>query len=320
MVLTPKKVYEDFENNKISKYIAYDLLISLIENSDIEEIRVESIKYLEKVGLFHGKLFNLLENILISDLNRDIRKIAAEFLKKKFLKKSINPFKWVIKHETDYGCLIIAIRSLEKIGSHESKLVLFNEIKRIIKTKYLNKQKKIENKKFKNIIKNLKKSKKFNFLTHKELSDILINYLTIKNLTMQYPNIYYELNPQNGLIEELDLSDFLEYEVKGTPFGWKNNIASISEIFGLKYLKNIKKIDLSNNQIEDIKDLANLKNLTHLILTNNKISKLENAEIIKSLPNLEYIDLRYNDISKKINSMEFDKTIRVLLKDDLILK
>jgi len=320
MVLTPKRIYEEFGNSNINKFRAYDLLTSFIENSEDEEIRVDSIKYLEKIGVFHEKLFNFLENILISDSNREIRIIAAEFLKNKFLEKSINPFKWVIKHETDYECIIIAIKSLKKINSSETKLLLFNQLKSIIKTKYINKQKKIENRKFKKILKKLVKSKKYDNFTHKELSDILINYIIIKNLIKQYPNVYYELNPQSGLIEELDLSDFLEYEVRGVLFGWNNNITSISEIWGLKYLNNIKKIDLSNNQIENIMDLANFKNLTHLILTNNKISKLENVETIKSLPNLVYLDLRYNDIIKKINPKEFNKNIRVLLKDYLILK
>ncbi len=320
MVLTPKRIYEEFGNSNINKFRAYDLLTSFIENSEDEEIRVDSIKYLEKIGVFHEKLFNFLENILISDSNREIRIIAAEFLKNKFLEKSINPFKWVIKHETDYECIIIAIKSLKKINSSETKLLLFNQLKSIIKTKYINKQKKIENRKFKKILKKLGKSKKYDNFTHKELSDILINYIIIKNLIKQYPNVYYELNPQSGLIEELDLSDFLEYEVRGVLFGWNNNITSISEIWGLKYLNNIKKIDLSNNQIENIMDLANFKNLTHLILTNNKISKLENVETIKSLPNLVYLDLRYNDIIKKINPKEFNKNIRVLLKNYLILK
>jgi len=320
MVLTPKRIYEEIGNSNINKFRAYDLLTSFIENSENEEIRVDSIRYLEKIGVLDEKLFNFLENILISDSNREIRIIAAEFLKNKFLEKSINPFKWVIKHETDYECIIIAIKSLKKINSSETKLLLFIQLKSIIKTKYINEQKKIENKKFKRIVKKLVKSKKYDNFTHKELSDILINYIIIKNLIKQYPNVYYELNPQSGLIEELDLSDFLEYEVKGVQFGWNNNITSISEIYGLKYLNNLKKIDLSNNQIENIMDLANFKNLTHLILTNNKISKLENVEIIKSLPNIVYLDLRYNDITKKINPKEFDNNIRVLLKDYFILE
>ena len=320
MVLTPQEIFEELKKNRINKFTAYDLLTSLVENSKSENIRVESIRSLEKIGLYSDKLFIVLENLLISDSNKKIRKAAVEFLKNRFLEKAIRPFKWAIKHENDYECLITIIQALEKINNDESKLILVNETKRIIKTKYLNKEKKIENKKFKKIIKKLIKSKKYDLFTHNELSEILINYITIINLTKQYPNVYYELDPQNGLINELDLSDFLEFEVKGTPFGWKNNIKSTSEIIGLNYLHNLKKIDLSNNQIEDVKELVNFDNLTHLILTNNKISELENLEYIKALRNLEYLDLRYNDIVKKINPNEFDKNIRVLLKDYLILK
>ncbi len=320
MVLTPEEIFEELKKNRINKFTAYDLLTSLVENSKSENIRVESIRSLEKIGLYSDKLFIVLENLLISDSNKKIRKAAVEFLKNRFLEKAIRPFKWAIKHENDYECLITIIQALEKINNDESKLILVNETKRIIKTKYLNKEKKIENKKFKKIIKKLIKSKKYDLFTHNELSEILINYITIINLTKQYPNVYYELDPQNGLINELDLSDFLEFEVKGTPFGWKNNIKSTSEIIGLNYLHNLKKIDLSNNQIEDVKELVNFDNLTHLILTNNKISELENLEYIKALRNLEYLDLRYNDIVKKINPNEFDKNIRVLLKDYLILK
>ena len=76
-----------------------------------------------------------------------------------------------------------------------------------------------------------------------ELAKILINYLTITNLIKQYLNVYFELDPQNGLVNELDLSDYLEFEVKGTPFGCKNNIKSISEIRGLNHLKYLKKIE-----------------------------------------------------------------------------
>ncbi|MFX1552858.1 MAG: hypothetical protein ACFFBV_02945 [Promethearchaeota archaeon] len=320
MVLTPEEIFEELKKNRINKFTAYDLLTSLVENSKSENIRVESIKSLEKIGLYNNKIFIILENLLISDSNKKIRKAAAEFLKNKFLEKALKPFKWAIKHEDDYECLMTIIQTLKKINNDESKLILFNEIKRIIKTKYINKEKKIENKKFKKIIKKLIKSKKYEIFTHNELSEILINYITIANLTTQYPNVYYKLNPQNGLINELDLSDYLEYEVKGTPFGWKNNIKSISEIVGLNHLHHLKKIDLSNNQIEDVKELVNFEYLTHLILTNNKISELENLEYIKALRNLEYLDLRYNDIVNKINPYEFDTNIRVLLKDYLILK
>lgn len=320
MNLSPNKILEQFKRNDINKFTAFEHLISFLENSEYENIRGEAIQILDIIGIYNDILFDILENILISDPNEKIRNKAIKFIERRFLTRAITPLKWAINHENDYKCLITVIKSLEKLNSEESKLILFNKIKKIIKTKYLHKEKRIENKKFKKVNKKLFKTKKYEFFTQKELSEILINYLTIKNLIKQYPNVYFEINPQNGLIKELDLSDYLEYEVKGTPFGWKNNIKSISEIMGFKHLKHLKKIDLSNNQIEDVRELVKLDNLTHLILTNNKISKLENLEYIKNLPNLEYLDLRYNDIVKKINPNEFDRNIKVLLKDYLILK
>lgn len=320
MNLSPKMIYKQFERNEINKFIACDHLISFLENSEKENIRGEAIQILDKLGIYDIKLFDILENILISDSNAKIRNIAIKFIDKRFLTKAITPLKWAVNHENDYECLITIIKSLEKIDSEQSKLILFNQIKKIIKAKYLNKEKRIENKKYKKAIKKLLKTKKYETFTLRELSKILINYLTISNLTKQYPNVYYVTNPQNGLIKELDLSDFLEYEVKGTPFGWKNNIKSISDIIGLNNLHKLKKIDLSNNQIECVKELFDLESLTHLILTNNKISEFENLEYIKKLPNLEYLDLRHNDIVKKIKLNEFGNNIRVLLKDTQILK
>jgi len=129
-----------------------------------------------------------------------------------------------------------------------------------------------------------------------------------------------EIDPNNGLVMELDLSDYLQYEVKGTPFGWKNDINSLSEIVGLKYLKNLKRIDLSNNQIKHVMDLIYLKNLQHVVLINNKISEEKNLEYLKKLPKLEFLDLRDNMIAKKTQLNEFNPKIRVILKDYIILK
>ena len=318
MNLSPRKIYKQYERNEINNSIAFDHLISFVENSENEHIRQKAIEILDRIGIYNNKLFKILENILISDSNGKIRNVALEFLERRFLNKALTPLKWAINHENNYECLITIIKSLKKVNSEESKLILFNETKKIMKTKYLNKEKRVENKKFKKVIKKLLKTKKYEFFTHNDLSLILINFITIANLTKHYPNVFYEINPKNGLLSELDLSDYLEYEVKGTPFGWKNNIKSISEIIGLKYLKNLKKIDLSNNQIENIQELVNLGNLSHLILTNNKICELENLEFIKKLPNLKYLDLRYNKIVKKIHSNEFNPRLRVLLKDSYI--
>ncbi|MFX0006895.1 MAG: hypothetical protein ACFFA7_12645 [Promethearchaeota archaeon] len=318
MNLTPDEIYEDLSKNKIKKNTAFDLIRSLVENSEDESIRLSAIVNLEKIELISDELFKFLENLLISDSNEKIRNAATKILKDRFLDKAINPIKWALIHETDYECLVIIIQSLERINNDESKLILVKKIKEIIKTKYLNKEKRIENKKYKKVIKKFTKTKQIDKFTHSELAEILINYFTIKNLISKYSNVYYELDPQKGLIIELDLSDYLEYEVKGTPFGWKNNIQSLSEILGLKYLKSLKKIDLSNNNIDNIKELIQLKELTHLILTNNNISEIKNVDYILSLKKLKYLDLRGNPLGEEMNPNYFDKNIKVILKDSLL--
>lgn len=314
-MLTPERIYEDFENKIINKHTAFDLLISLIENSDNEDIRLSSLKFLEKIGIINKHYFNIIENMLISDSNVKIRITSAELLQKMFFDNTLAPLKWALRHETDYKCLIIIIQSLEKINNNESKLVLFDETKKIMKIKYLNKNKGIENKKFKRALKKMFKNKKLDEFTNRELAEILINFLTIHHLTKQYPNVYFELDLQCGLVKELDLSDYLEYEVKGMPFGWKNNISSINEISCIIHLKQLKKIDLSNNQIEDLKELTKLHELTHLILINNKINEEINLKYLKSFPNLQYLDLRGNSIIKKLAPSDFNLSTRVILKD-----
>jgi len=100
MILTPEKICEEFENNNLDKHTAFDLLISLIENSENENDRVKSIESLEKIGIFNGKTFNILENALISDSNGNIRNAAAKVIEKKFSnEKALVPLKWAIKHE-----------------------------------------------------------------------------------------------------------------------------------------------------------------------------------------------------------------------------
>ncbi|MFW9874453.1 MAG: hypothetical protein ACFFG0_15210 [Candidatus Thorarchaeota archaeon] len=318
MDLDPEKIWEDFENNRIDRSTVFQLLTALVENSKNEDIRLNAIKNLIKICPINDKIFNFLEYILVSDESDKIRYITVKFIGEKFLLKANSLLNWAINHENDYNTLIEITKLLGKLDNNETKLVLFNEIKKITKSKYMNKKRKIENKKFKKVLKKMLKKKNYEDFTHYELVQILINYFTISNLFKQYYNVYYEVDSQNGLIEKLDLSDFIEYEVKGTPWDWKNNITDLSEIPGFTNLNHIKYIDLSNNQIEDIKDLIHFQELTHLIINNNKLSAEVNLDYLKNLPNLIYLDLRGNDIVNNIKPNDFPPKTRVLLKDSYI--
>jgi len=313
MELNPIRIYEDYNNNRLDKSTAIKQLISIIENYDDDTTREDSIKALDNIKLIGESLFALFENLLLSDSSENIRNAAANYLSVHHLNRSLPVFKWSIQHEKSYNCLLTVVKALEKISSIESKTVLIEQIKKIRRTHYISLEKGYENKRFKKALKPLIRRNKINNYSHKELGAILINFFTIKTLIEEIPNVYFELNSTNLLVEELDLSDYLEFEVKGTPWGWKNNIRKISEISGLKNLRYLKKLDLSNNQIENVEGLVGLKELTHLLLSNNQISDLDNLEYLKQLSKLQFLDLCGNEIVNFIKKDDFNPNTRVLL-------
>lgn len=303
MELTPKKIYEDFKTNKIDKRTAADILISLVDNTDQEDTRIECVKILNKMGVVNDKIYDLLENLLISDVNAEMRCIAARYIKDFFRDKSLSLIEWAIKYESDYYCLCTIIQTLVELNNHESKSILINMIKNIRKTKYLDEINKIENKKFKRSIKKFIKKAKLELSTHKELAEIIINYLTISTLTKKFYSVYFELD--NTKVVKLDLAD-VEYEVRGWKADFKNNIKEISNITGIENLKHLTHLNLSNNQIKSLRDLVNLENLTHLFIANNKITSMENLELIKKMRNLKYLDLAGNPITNYLTKKDFE--------------
>ncbi len=313
MILNPQTVLENYNNSSIDKSTATKLLTSIIENYDEENFRLEAINILNALKIKTKTLFELFENLLLSDSSEIIRNAAAKYVSTNFLEISLPVFLWVIQHETSYNCLVTVVNSLVKIQTSEAKFILLEQVKKIRDIKYLNIDKGYGNKKYRKALKSYFKRNLINKLSPKQLAAILINFLTIKNLIEEIPNAYFELDEKLLLIDKLDLSDYLEFEVKGTPWGWKNNIRSLSQITGLSNLKHLKTLDLSNNQIGDLEGINELENLTHLVLPNNQISDLKNLKYINQLTNLQFVDLCGNDISKNVKNKDFNPLCRVLL-------
>jgi len=315
MALTPLKIYQDLKNNSLDKKNAAELLITLIENSEKDDVRLESVQLLEKIDIKDDKIFKMLENLLISDSNGIVRTLAANYIKKSFIEYAIAPIKWAIQYESDYNCILTIIETLIKIDNEESKSILVNEIKKIRKTKYMDKDKQYKNN-FRKSLKELFKTKKIKTFSCKELAEILINYKTIEALIKKFYTLYFKL--ENGLVIALDLSD-LGWNVNVWKQKYADRIKSISDIIGLMNLKYLKSLDLSNNRIESVEDLINLKNLTHLYLSNNKIN-IENLDFFEKMLNLKFLDIHRNPIADKLNIQEIRKKLNVKIKKNLLFE
>jgi len=312
-------VKKEYETGSISESVAIDFLTNLFEHSCNEEIRIDILSIVKNIKTNSQKLFKFLENILISDSNFEVRKIAIEIIDVRFIDISFDVLKWAMIHEDSIENYCLIVKTISKINSIKVREFFIEELgnlKESIKIKYewLDTISKYEK-----LIRDFKKNKKINKFSTHHLGNILINYQIIANLIKKYPNVAYELDRENGLVISLDLSD-LAMEPRGLPIGWKNNIRDLQEIKYILFLSQLKTLNLANNQIHDISGLERLTNLTHLYLENNKIRDKKTLKVLNKMNKLQLVDLHGNAVVKKLNIKDFNLKIKVILNsylDDL---
>ena len=312
IIFTPSKIYEQFLQNLLDKRTTTELLKAIIDNSDEESLRVSALIHFAKLGL-RDSFFEILEQLVISDSNQTIRLFAIDLIREKFLHKAFPLINWAIQHENSYPCQVSLIKTLKEIQDDDVKHSLINYLHQLSNE---SNQMKIGDSysmlKYNRVIKQLLLKELFN-LTQNQLADILLNYLTILELSFSYQYLSYEINEELGVVIELNLSD-LELETKGLPFGWKYNIESIEEITGMINLTHLIKLDLSNNNIRTIKDLMQMKQIKELNLSNNKLSNEIEIEYLNNICSLQLIDLHDNSIAEKVTKSYFKPKVKVILK------
>jgi len=132
IMLTPREIYSEFQNKIINKKSASEVLINLVENSQDENLREESINYIKKIGLKNQSIFEFLENLFISDLNEHIRNAAFNAIKKNFKDKAIKPALYAISKEESFSILIPVIEFLiENFNPLSCKDLLIKKIKNL---------------------------------------------------------------------------------------------------------------------------------------------------------------------------------------------
>ncbi|TFG22979.1 MAG: leucine-rich repeat domain-containing protein [Promethearchaeota archaeon] len=311
MNLTSDHVMLLYSQGHLDKIQAVQNLIFILDNSDNENERYSSLKFIESLNLQTFEYYQLLERLSISDCNDNIRGLATYLIGQKFIKNALEPMKWAIKNEKSLTVLISVIDVLQKISSNESKEIILKKLIDII-----NEHKEDYLYRYISIIKGLINSHKLRNLSEEQLTNILRNFLTILSISKSYPNFSYDLDKERILVSKLDLSD-LELEPRGLPIGWKNNIKNIMEIIGLDNLKHLKKLNLSNNQLEHLKGLEKLQDLEYLNLSNNNISDINELSVLNELTNLRLLDLHGNKVVNEISIKNVKSSFKIILKTTL---
>jgi len=222
MTSSPNEIYQNFLNNTISKSHAINLISILLENADDEKIRTSCIHVLENIDGKDDHLFEVLENLIISDPNDTIRKEAVSVIKNKFSEKASAPLLWAISHENSFNCIITILISLNDLTNDNAKGKLISYLENV---GLLN-----EDEIHEILLKNLE---------IKDLIAILINLFTVIYLKRKFPLLNYEI--KSGLVSKLDFS-----RVNNKILTWKDRetIKDLSEIHGIKNLNKMKDIKL----------------------------------------------------------------------------
>ncbi|MBD3341513.1 MAG: hypothetical protein GF353_20585 [Candidatus Lokiarchaeota archaeon] len=312
--LTPEKVYEQYIKNALNKSSAIELLISIIENSEKIDLRIQGIQELELVGADDNRAFHFLEQILLSDSIEEVRRQAAISLKRVFRNKSLDPMSWALKHEESpsplkviYKTLMEIINNLNKQDTEESKRILIDQINRIDQID------------FKIAVNNLCLNKSLEKVNIDSLADILKNFFSYIYLRNTLWRIKFEIqecrilkiNYPHGNLQEFPeaLKNLSSLEVIELTY---NTIRRIPKWIGK--LKKLKRISLNSNFsfIKLPHSLGQLKNLKELSLWNNKVKFLPKS--IGTLESLEFLNLRVNqleEIPKTIGNLESLKVLDI---------
>ncbi|MHA1747885.1 MAG: HEAT repeat domain-containing protein, partial [Promethearchaeota archaeon] len=136
MPFTPTAILNDVRNGDLDKTSAIELLITIIDNSENIETRLETIKVIEKIEEKSKRLFKFLENLLISDNNEKIRIQSAKILTALYIEQAIPPINWVLQHEKSLAVQIAIIHYLADMDTEKTRSILLKKINEYHKKKY----------------------------------------------------------------------------------------------------------------------------------------------------------------------------------------
>jgi hypothetical protein len=269
MHITPSKIFNGLKFGYYNNQTAKDLLVIIVEKSKDQKKRIDSLNLLKSLKIFIGDIYEVLENLVISDPSPIIRNLCLEILYVKFNKKILDLIKWVIKYEREFLPYIRTIKILLKSKFSDSHYILANEFERILNRNYIDKDSHYHNRRFIASLKIPFEHMDIFDFPKSQLAKILINYRCIQSLINKFERIFFEWS--EGQITKIDFSRIWRFNWTSWIYKFSNGINNFSEIPELFYLKELKVLNLSNNKLSSIEGLDKLPKLSHIYLKNNII-------------------------------------------------
>ncbi|MFX1590448.1 MAG: leucine-rich repeat domain-containing protein [Promethearchaeota archaeon] len=305
---TPEAIISDFLKGRLNFTLAADLLISLLEKSNNPELRKKSILALERLKGSNEKIFNILENCLLSDENHFVRSAAAKLIGQAYLKYGVKTLLWVIQHDKSP----IVIQTIIDMAENET-FFQFKSIEKAI-SNWIDV--------FSSHIGVVPKESRFFldlevFFAHDKYDYEItpLTYTYYKKISCIKDDPWLLIN--NKHVEALNFNYFNWYFLKIN----QDIIDSFIDIRDLDtFLDLYKKFELRKFNSPTIpKSLIYLDSLKKLILKRNNIGKF--PEFITQIESLQEIDLSYNYIREIPESIMSLKNLKILkLNNNIIHK
>ncbi len=331
---TLNKIFNGVKAGKIDKERAGNLLLSIIEESNKASIRIYVLKILDLMELKLPKIFRVLENLLISDENPRVRKLAAKIIIKLYFKEGFESLKWNLNHDSAPLVIKAIFDSADKfLGNSAIEREFYEELVDWLNTFSSQVGVVPEEARFfldlEALFSKNKQNAKFSFEIYnfcQTMTNLLNDgpWLVIKDkhvirLTFNRESWKYLKEMEgsfNSLLNISYLDLYFSYLLKRNlypvkPFKIPNSIGMLRclEYLDLSHnnlntlpesLRNLQILDqiiLKNNKFQEFPpEILILKNLRVLDLSQNKIREIPNLS--QNFPLLEDINLSYNEIKK----------------------
>ncbi|MFX1243034.1 MAG: hypothetical protein ACFFA7_17445 [Promethearchaeota archaeon] len=305
--LTPDKIQRSLSTGDLTRESAAEQLISLIEGSDDTNIRIKSIKILQKLDYQNENLFKMMENCLISDENVLVRAAVAKNIIQNYLGEGISALIWSIQHDKSPLVLILFFNFIEKFSAPQ-----FESIRKALFIWNKDFSKKIgvvpqESRFFLDLeVLFAKSNKNYSidpysyefFETIKNINQrdpwLIIKDKHVQSLTFNYFNWKY-VKYNSDILKSLSKLQNIELYLDSIRKYSQNDVLLSSVPESIGSLSHLKKLNLRRNGLEFLPyTFKNLTLLKKLDLSYNRLKEI--PEYIYTFNNLESLNIKHNNV------------------------